>query len=116
MIFKPGVILGDQLSPHLVLAMWVADQTYRAHLVASECVITSVADGKHGTNSLHYKGRAIDLRTREIPPGVRPALFAELRGRLRPIGFDVIDEGDHFHVEYDPHPTAPGAVPPVPPG
>lgn len=34
-------------------------------LVAGEMVITSGKDGKHGTNSLHYKGRAVDLRTRD---------------------------------------------------
>jgi len=102
--FKPGVELGELLSPQAVLGMLVAAQIYGAHLLATECVVTSVADGKHGTNSLHYKGRAFDLRTRDIPIAIRPTLFADLCARLRPLGFDVIDEEDHFHCEYDPKP------------
>ena len=33
------------------------------------CVVTSINDGRHGTNSRHYSDEAEDLRTKTDPPG-----------------------------------------------
>lgn len=65
-------------------------------------VITSLLDGKHSPNSFHYKGLAMDFRTREIST---PAKKQQLRDRCAmALGpeFDVVLESDHMHVEFDP--------------
>jgi hedgehog signaling domain-containing protein len=69
-----------------------------------ELVVTSANDSTHSTNSLHYKGRAIDIRTRTIPAHLRSVVFGKIKTELDPQGFDCVDEGDHFHIEFDPKP------------
>jgi len=62
-----------------------------------DAVITSGVDGQHKIDSFHYKGLAIDLRTKSV--------LEELTKRLKDaLGkeYDVIFEGDHIHIEYDP--------------
>ncbi len=69
----------------------------------SPCVITSAWDGKHSRKSLHYKGRAVDLRTWYLADA---ELFADALGdhldRVYGPIFDVVFEPDHIHLEYDP--------------
>ena len=67
-------------------------------------VITSGSEvtSTHGPENLHYSGRAFDIRTRFIRPYQRRNVCARLKQRLAPYGFDVVDEGDHIHIEYDP--------------
>ncbi len=67
----------------------------------SPCVITSAFDGKHKPGSLHGKGRGLDFRTRLVKKGLRTALGVDVAAMLG-IEWDVIFEGDHLHVEYDP--------------
>jgi hypothetical protein len=62
--------------------------------------------------SLHPKGLAADLRTRDMTEQQRYDWFAALKLRLEPMGFDVVWEGGvgatpattgaHIHIEYDP--------------
>ena len=66
----------------------------------AELVITSGSDGKHGQNSLHYKGLALDFRIWNLG-GAESDVLPELKAALGP-EYDVVLEGDHFHVEYDP--------------
>lgn len=70
------------------------------------CVITSVNDSKHGVNSLHYKGMALDLRTQNVPQTKKIELVQMIKSRLG-AQFDVVFEGEgtsneHLHVEFDP--------------
>ncbi len=60
-------------------------------------VVTSARDGRHITGSRHYTGRAIDLRTRDIPPHLLQDIADRYRDRM---GSDwvVILERDHLHV------------------
>ena len=60
--------------------------------------ITSGKDGKHMNNSLHYRGKAIDIRCRDManPILVTNSLKSGLGG-----DFDVIYEKDHIHIEFD---------------
>jgi len=96
---KPGVrLLG--LQPQAVLGIMVARTVYAAFGIP-ELVVTSVTDGKHGRGSLHYKGLAFDLRTRNVDPDIIPSLVAALKDALGS-EFDVVFEGDHIHVEWDP--------------
>ena len=52
--------------------------------------------------SLHFTGNAVDLRKRDIPDSQVQFIFDMLRSRLDWLGFDLVLEGDHYHVEYDP--------------
>ena len=60
--------------------------------------ITAKRDGLHGLGSLHYEGLAFDIR---YPLKEIEGLIDEIKKELGP-DFDVVPEGDHIHLEYDP--------------
>ena len=64
-----------------------------------EVTVTSGKDGIHSKNSLHYVGRAIDIRTRDMK---LPAYTARKLKIALGNNFDVILESDHIHIEFDP--------------
>jgi hypothetical protein len=66
-----------------------------------ELTITAGTDGQHGPHSLHYQGLAIDFRTREISPGQQVKVYRDIKLALGN-DFDVVQEADHGHAEYDP--------------
>jgi hypothetical protein len=102
---KQGVRLTD-LCPQIVLAIFIVESIL-VSFGCLECVVTSLNDGKHSANSWHYKGRAVDFRTKfEILNGRETELRDRVREALGP-DFDVVMEGvgtdnEHLHVEYDP--------------
>ena len=61
----------------------------------------SLLDGVHSKNSLHYTGNAFDLRVWIYTEKQRKTLLIQLRKKLG-IDYDVVDEVDHLHIEYDP--------------
>ncbi len=87
------------LQPEIALAVAEAREIYRG--MGVEIVITSLLDGKHSKKSLHYKGLAVDLRTRHLSPSDRALVMARLREALGD-EYDVVLESDHLHVEFDP--------------
>lgn len=102
MKFKPNVRLKD-LTPQMALAAIVVYHLYQSKGI--ECVITSANDSVHGERSLHYKGNALDFRTKNYP-GDKRWLKEEIAANLGQ-DFDVVYEdpdGDnqHIHVEYQP--------------
>ncbi len=88
--------------PEMLLGIMVLSDLCRGS--GTRALITSVLNGLHMVNSLHYVGAAIDFTIDR--PEDRAAWVAELGVRLGR-NFDVIDEGDHIHVEYQPHTGAP---------
>ena len=64
-------------------------------------IITSTTDGKHMSGSKHYKGLAVDLRTRDLSLDVQKSYYFSLSYALRKL-CDVVFESDHIHVEYSP--------------
>jgi len=67
-----------------------------------DAVVTYTTNGDHTTaDSLHYSGDAIDLRTRDLTRDQRGQAADRLRDELGS-DYDVVDEGDHIHIEYDP--------------
>lgn len=98
-MIKTGVDLRG-IVPQMAIAYTIASAVYQRHCNAL-CVITSASDGKHGVNSLHYKGKALDLRTFNVPTAVLPLLVQSLKDALG-AQFDVVLEADHIHVEFDP--------------
>jgi len=68
-----------------------------------ELVITCALDGLHSAGSVHYYGKAVDIRSRD-PEGTQ--LTTETKNRIAEklrvaLGccFDVVVEKDHIHVE-----------------
>jgi len=68
---------------------------------AENLVVTSAHDGTHSDGSLHDDGLAVDLRVwgfsdaqaRRVTTGIQAQLGEH---------WDVVYEGDHIHVEFDP--------------
>ncbi len=84
--------------------LWAADRCVDVWVelkTGVDVVITSGRGGKHSRASLHGSGNAIDVRSREIKPAEIPAVLLRLKQVLGP-RFDVIYEGDHFHIEHQP--------------
>ena len=99
MQLKEGVnVLGAK--PEIILAIMVCESVYKNHGI--EMVITSITDSKHSQFSRHYQGFAFDLRTRNIPSeATQKKILEEIKGSLTK-DFNIIDEGDHFHIGYKP--------------
>lgn len=95
------------LHPKLASILSRIDRWWADH-AGYEMVITSACDGRHGTYSRHYVGCAIDIRT-WTSSGSGVQMNASRRDDLRAglqrfLGshFNVIDEGDHFHIGFKP--------------
>ena len=106
----------EYLHPALLAALYMGDECYKA--VASELVVTHLGDGKHSDASLHYKGRAADVRTKGVDQGLLGQIERAWRSKLGAPGeiYDLLWEdkgGDnaHFHIEYDPKARKGAAVP-----
>ena len=104
-ILKSSVRLAG-LVPQMALAASVVDGVFQDFGV-KHCVITSANDSRHSDRSWHYKGRALDFRTKypELN-GKENAFRDEVKSRLW-ADFDVVMEAvgtdnEHLHVEYDP--------------
>lgn len=98
MQIKPGVQLNG-IRPEIVAAIPVVQSVYaqQGYLLT----ITSGVEGKHSSKkSLHYKGLALDFRTRHVPSAQRPALHRALKSALGS-QYDVILHASHLHVEWD---------------
>lgn len=75
----------------------IAEQIFAKY--GSELVITSANDGKHKADSLHYAGKALDLRTWHVS-GREGQVVADLQRALGD-DFDCVAEADHIHIELD---------------
>ena len=100
---KPGVSLIG-VSAEMAIAFVIINAVFDEHGIP--CVITSGTDGTHGNNSLHYRGRALDIR---LPSRycqddkVDNSVLFDIKQALGP-DFDCVLETDHVHVELDPKP------------
>lgn len=97
------------LRPEMLIVVMVAQSAFNKAGVPA--IITSAVDGRHGNGSHHYKGLALDFRTRHLPPSIGPQQIAtDMRNCLGP-EFQVVVEPTHIHVEYDPQqPAAPRSL------
>jgi hypothetical protein len=103
---KPDVDIRG-MQPEMIVGLMVIAPIINRH--GAECVVTACKDGKHKEGSLHYKGLALDIRSKTLIPKDLPSIVQELKLSLGP-QFDVVLEGantpgasaQHIHVEYDP--------------
>lgn len=96
---KDGFVNLDGLEPQIADRLDQMAETRRAALkqiLSRPMVVTSGNDGHHMTNSLHYRGLAVDLRTRDFTD-----VFASLLRAYLGKDYDVVVERDHLHVELD---------------
>lgn len=97
---KNGVHLTMPQAVAVMIA--VVQQVYKDQ----PCMITSATDGVHGSDSLHFRGLALDFRTKHLPEAEKYGLVGEVKRRLGR-EFDVVledwgGENEHLHVEFDP--------------
>lgn len=88
-----------QLQTETLFAMLLCEDVLKS--TGHDLIITSISDGLHKKDSLHYDGFAFDLRINHL----RGISSCELRDRLQralPFVYQVILEPSHIHVEYDP--------------
>lgn len=86
---QPEIVIGIA-----IVASCFADLKYH-------CTVTACRDGKHMEGSLHYKGFAVDIRSRDIRNENGAALMATCKEALG-AQFDLVIESDHWHLEFDP--------------
>ena len=98
MRLKDDTVCLTGIRPELLFGLTVANDVYAS--LGVELVITSANDARHSTTSLHYAGCAVELGTRNIP-GDPATVAADLKSRLN-VDYDVIFEGDHIHLEWQP--------------
>jgi hypothetical protein len=102
-MLKTGVDLRG-MHPVWGIAFPIIQQVFLKYKYA--CIITSANDSKHGPNSWHYKGRALDLRMKHVENLDKARLVHEVRDSLG-LQFDVVFEAEgqpneHLHIEFDP--------------
>lgn len=99
--FKRTSNYGHEYRQEVWYAIGVFEGVSREFL-GKPVIITSLKDGTHKENSLHYKGLAFDVRTRNMTGGEAKTLFENVKLILDPQGYDTVFEGDHIHCEFDP--------------
>lgn len=97
---KDDSVKMSNVHPKIYWAMSVVAEIYAD--VDTEMVITSCRDA-HPPTSLHYHGKAFDIRIWNLPKSVK---LPQLTGRIASaLGdeFDVVLElaKSHIHIEYD---------------
>ena len=91
---------GEGLSRDITQIESTVDQVFQ-EVAGRDAIVTYTTNGEHGADSKHYTGEAIDLRTRDLSVANRQRAANLLRERLGD-NYDVVDEGNHIHIEYDP--------------
>lgn len=95
---KPGVRV-QGLSTEIMLAVCIAESAFKDE--GYDCVITSLLDGQHSFNSLHYSGNAVDLRIRHLQEAHAGLIAEDIETALGP-DYDVVLESSHIHIEHQP--------------
>ena len=104
MNLKSDHVILSNLQPQMLIALMAADEVYRKY--DRVLTITSANDSEHALKSFHYSGNAVDLRIQNPINSVQyfsdpQDVCSQIKRKLN-VDFDVIYEGDHFHIEYQP--------------
>lgn len=90
-----------KFTPQFASFILAVCRTWDLHFPVVTPVITSANDGKHMTNSLHYKDLAWDLRTNNIPDAGKVEEIARTLRIDLGSDWDIVVEKDHLHCEFD---------------
>jgi hypothetical protein len=101
---KSHSVFLDNLHPVIWTALPIIEAIFD-HL-EKDVIITSARDSTHSANSLHYAGRAIDLRSQHLSPSYKQLVLSQLKITLGR-DWDVLLEdpgttNEHYHLEYQP--------------
>jgi hypothetical protein len=66
-----------------------------------DCVLTYGREGQHSAGSCHYTGHAVDIRIPTQDTNKRKTAFERCTVAL-PATYQLVDEGSHWHLEFDP--------------
>ena len=104
--FKPGAVF-SHVHPRLLEGLVVLCRLFDQYSV-SDLTITSGTDGVHKKGSFHGTGRAVDVRSKTLPPAKVEAVVRAFRA-TEDADFDLLWEfpgqaNEHLHLEYDPKP------------
>jgi hypothetical protein len=88
--YKQGVF--GTLQSKSVDGLRKTERLYATH--GEDVFVTSIQDGTHGAGSFHVSGLAWDMRKGDV-------LIADHKECLG-TDFQIIDESNHRHVEFDP--------------
>jgi len=92
----------ESVAPGVLVEVVTAARTpYERRDNLENLVVTSAHDGQHSEGSLHDDGLAIDLRVWGFSEAEAKRVTVEIQERLGQ-RWDVVYEGTHIHVEYDP--------------
>lgn len=96
MLVNPNKVDLSKLRFKARQALWLLVHLYEVD--GQDLVITHTYDGIHKGGSLHFKNRAFDC----LPPDRRgPEILKQSKEMTGP-DWDIIDEVNHWHLEYDP--------------
>jgi hypothetical protein len=87
--------------PKVVILVAAAANAHRELDLPGDMWVTSLNDSVHMRGSKHYEDEAADLRTRDLTQAQVTAWAKVIKRRLGR-DYQVIDEGDHLHLEFDP--------------
>ncbi len=104
--FKPGTevrLLDTVILPGLLTLAHYMETI----LGVSKITVTSANDGTHKPGSLHYQGRALDIRSNIYPNDQVEAVVAAFRAFYPDGSYQLLWEAvdkpwEHLHLEYDP--------------
>jgi hypothetical protein len=103
--FKHGVRIRG-ISPELIVGWSVANQVFDKF--GFDCMVTSCNDRHHSRGSRHYRGDAVDLRSKHVPVEKKRQIEQEVQRRLAPLeDFDFFLEAagtdnEHYHLQFRP--------------
>ena len=101
MKLKRGVNV-EGVQPPIWFALGVACVLYQTE-ASAPLIVTSLKDSHESRpKSLHNKGLGADLRTKHVSAMKVGVIAQKLHEQLDRLGFDVVLEPDHIHIEYDP--------------
>jgi hypothetical protein len=83
-------------------ALWAIDRVEEVfNHNGRHCTITSARGDSHSSHSHHYKGLAVDFRTRHLSETEKQKITRDV---IHVLGtdYDVVLESNHLHIEYDP--------------
>jgi hypothetical protein len=98
---KPGVEFAIIAPGGFVL---LAAIEYAATHAGTDLVITSATDGEHsGPNDPHHRGEAYDVRTNDLPEGLKQTVLAAIVNFSGPAFFAFLEdpdtENEHIHCQ-----------------